>query len=248
MAVPWLSTVTPFTLKYPAQYRAPLPPDLTSSEYTRDYNEVKALGALVNSARTPEQTDIAYFYADNAFLYWNRALQGIANTYLNDIGDSARLFALVTMAMADAAITAWDTKRHYYLWRPITAIQQGDSDGNPLTAGDPTWQSLIVNPNYPDYTSGANNLSGSATRMLALFFGTDEVPFSITSNFPLAIQKTRTYSRFSDAADDVVNARVYLGIHFRFADTVARKQGKRVADWAFSHVLRPIEDSDDSDE
>ena len=114
MAVPWLSTVTPFTLKYPAQYRAAPPPDLTSSEYTRDYNEVKALGALVNSARTPEQTDIAYFYADNAFLYWNRALQGIANTYLNNIGDSARLFALVTMAMADGAITAWDTKRHYY--------------------------------------------------------------------------------------------------------------------------------------
>lgn len=244
MAVPWLATVTPLTLRDPSQFRAPPPPRLKSSEYARDYNEVKALGSLVNSARTPVQTDIAYFYADNAFLYWNRALQGLANTYLDNIGDSARLFALVNMAMADAAITAWDTKRYYNVWRPITAIQEGDNDGNPRTAGDPTWLSLIANPPYPDYSSGANNLSGSATRMLAHFFGTDEVTFSITSTFPLAIQKTRTYSRFSDAAEDVVDARVYLGIHFRFADTMARRQGRHVADWAFRHFLRPLDECD----
>lgn len=244
MAVPWLGAVTPFTLKDPTQFRAPPPPRLNSREYARDYNEVKALGALVNSIRTPEQTDIAYFYADNAFLYWNRALQGLANTYLNNIGDSARLFALCSFVMADGPITAWDSKRYYHLWRPQTAIQEGDNDGNPRTAGDPTWQSLILNPNYPDYTSGANSLSGSVTRMLAHFFGTDEVTFSITSNYPLAIQKTRTYSRFSDAAEDVVNARILLGIHFRFADTAARRQGRRVSDWAFRHVLRPLRDCD----
>jgi hypothetical protein len=244
MAVPWLGSVTPFTLKDPAQFRAPPPPRLNSREYARDYNEVKALGALVNSIRTPEQTDIAYFYADNAFLYWSRALQGIANTYLNNIGDSARLFALCSLVMADGPITAWDSKRYYHLWRPQTAIQEGDNDGNPRTAGDPTWQSLILNPNYPDYTSGANSLSGSVTRMLEHFFGTDEVTFSITSNHPLAIQKTRTYTRFSDAAQDVVDARVLLGIHFRFADTAARRQGRRVADWAFRHVLRPLRDCD----
>src|SRR5438093_1705828 len=89
--------------------------------FARDYNEVKALGPLVNSTRTPEQTDIAYFYADNAFLYWNRALQGLANTYLDNIGDSARLFALVSLVAADGPITAWDSKRYFHLWRPITA-------------------------------------------------------------------------------------------------------------------------------
>ena len=145
---------------------------------------------------------------------------------------------------ADGPITAWDSKRYFHLWRPITAIQEGDNDGNSRTAGDPTWLPLIVNPPYPDYTSGANSLSGSVTRMLAHFFGTDEVTFSITSNTPQAIQKVRTYSRFSDAAEDVVNARIYLGIHFRFADTAARKQGSRIADWAFERFLRPLDDCD----
>ena len=246
MAVPWLGTVTPFTLDDPAQFRPhQAPPDLSSRKYAEAYNEVKALGASVNSSRTPEQTDIAYFFADNAFLYWNRAVQSLANTYLDNIGDSARLFALVNMAMADGAITAWDSKKYFNFWRPITAIQQGDNDGNPLTTGDPAWLPLIANPPYPDYTSGANSLSGAATRMLANFFGTDEVPFSLTSNTPQAIQKTRNYGRFSDAAEDVVNARIYLGIHFRFADTVAREQGRLIADWAFEHILRPLNDGDD---
>jgi hypothetical protein len=220
---------------------------LNSREYAKDYNEVKALGALVNSTRTPEQTDIAYFYADNAFLYWNRVLQSLANTYLDNIGDSARLFALVSLVAADGPITAWDSKKYYNLWRPITAIQEGANDGNPRTVGDPTWLPLIVNPPYPDYTSGANSLSGSVTRMLAHFFGTDEVIFSITSNTPQAIQKTRTYCRFSDAAEDVVNARIYLGIHFRFADTAARKQGEHIADWAFENLLQPVDDCDQHD-
>jgi hypothetical protein len=164
----------------------------------------------------------------------------VTGLYLTNIGDSARLFALSYMAMADAYITAWDSKTYWNFWRPITAIQEGNNDGNPHTVGDPTWQPLITTPNYPDYTSGANNNSGAVTTMLANFFGTDEVIFSMTSNTPQVIQKTRTYRRFSDAAEDVVNARVYEGIHFRFADVVARRQGSHVANWAFSHFLRPV--------
>jgi hypothetical protein len=254
MLVPWFATVTPFTLREPSQFRAPPPLPLDSSQYTAEYNEVKTMGALVNSARTPEQTDFAYFFADNAILYWNRALQGIASTYLDNIGDSARLFALVTLAMADAGITAWDSKRLYHFWRPVTAIQNGDNDLNPYTAGDPNWLPLITTPSYPEYTSGANNVSGSATRMLQHFFGTDEVSFSLTSNFPKAVQKTRAYSRFSDAADDVMNARIYEGIHFRTADVLGRRQGEDVADWAFKHILQPLHegghhgDHDDDDD
>jgi hypothetical protein len=241
MVTPWLGAVTPFTLKYSAQFRAsPPPPHLTSGEYAKDYNEVKALGSLISSARSPEQTDIAYFFADNSILLWTRVLRTVTGTYLSNIGDSARLFALSYMAMADAYITSWDSKRHWNFWRPITAIQQGDNDGNPRTAGDPAWQSLITTPSYPDYTSGANNNSGALTTMLANFFGTDRVTFSMTSNTPQVIQKTRTYRRFSDAAEDVVDARIYAGIHFRFADTVARRQGSHVANWAFSHFLRPL--------
>ena len=244
MAVAWLASVTPFTLKDPTQFGAPPPPSLNSGRYTQDYNEVKAMGALVNSSRTTEQTDLAYFYADNAFLYWNRAIQGLAGAHLNNLGDSARLFALCSLAMADAPIVCWNTKRYYNFWRPITAIQEGDNDGNPKTDGDSSWQPLIVTPAYPDYTSGANSVSGSVSRMLENFFGTDEVTFSITSNFPLAVRKTRTYSRFSDAAQDVVDARILLGIHFRTADEVARRQGKQVADWAFNRVLRPLDENE----
>jgi hypothetical protein len=143
--------------------------------------------------------------------------------------------------MADAVITAWDTKKRYVFWRPITAIREGDNDGNPRTAGNPDWQPLVNNPNYPDYTSGANNVTGAVTRMLALFFGTNKVSFSVTTTNPLALQQTRTYDRFSDAAKDVVKARIYEGIHFRFADAAARRQGMCVANWAFEHFLQPVD-------
>ncbi len=241
MVTAWVATVTPFTLKDPAQFRASPPaPHLTSGQYAKDYNEVKALGGLNNSSRSPEQTDIGYFFADNSILLWTRALRTVTGTYLNNVDDSARLFALSYMAIADAYITAWDSKKYWNFWRPITAIHEGDKDGNHRTAGDTAWQPLITTPNYPDYTSGANNNSGAVTTMLANFFGTDEVTFSMTSNTPQVVQKTRTYHRFSDAADDVVDARVYLGIHFRFADVVARRQGSHAANWAFSHFLRPV--------
>jgi hypothetical protein len=250
MFSPWMAQFDPFTLTSSTRFRAAPPPALTSERYTRDYNEVKALGALVNSTRTAEQTDIAYFYSENFPAQWNRALRGVANRYLRRTGDSARLFALANAATADAVITSWDTKKLYFFWRPLTAIQEGDHDGNTQTAGDPGWQPLINNPNYPDYSSGANNVTGAMTRSLELFFGTDKVTFDVTTLAPQAIKKTRTYHRFSEAMQDVVNARVYLGIHFRFADLVGRAQGRSVADWTFNHFLLPLEDHDhrDSDE
>jgi len=247
MLAPWLATVLPFTLTSPSQFRAPTPPSLTSQRYATAYNEVKSLGARFNSARTPEQTDLALFWAANYQVLWNHVLRDVAAAHVHNIDDRARLFALANLAMADAVITAWDTKLHYVFWRPLTAIQEGDSDGNPETAGDPDWQPLINNPNYPDYTSGANNVTGAATRALALFFGTDEIAFSVTTTNPTALQQVRTYNRFSDAAADVVNARIYEGIHFRFADVQARKQGRHVAQWVFSHFLRSVDDDDHDD-
>ncbi len=242
MAFVFMATSDPFTLTGPTRFRADPPPALTSERYRRDYDEVKALGAYSGSARTPEQTDIAYFYSENFLAQWNRAIRGIVNQHVPRMGDRARLFALANLATADAVITAWDSKLFYAYWRPLTAIREGDNDGNPDTIGDPTWQSLINNPNYPDYTSGANNITGAMTQSLALFFGTDRMTFDVTSLAPLAVQKTRTYHRFSEAAQDVVDARVYLGIHFRFADTAARKQGRRVAEWVEGHFLLPLDD------
>jgi hypothetical protein len=240
MAAAWMGQFDPFTLTSPTRFRAPPPPDLTSTRYSADYAEVKAFGSLASAARSAEQTDIAYFYSDNFLAQWNRALRGIAAQRLRRTGDTARLFALANLATADAIIAAWDSKRFYAFWRPLTAIRAGESDGNPNTIADPAWQPLINNPNYPDYTSGANNVTGAMTRTLERYFGTDRMTFEVTSLAPLAIRKSRVYHRFSAAAQDVVDARVYLGIHFRFADTAARTQGRRVADWTFSHFLLPI--------
>jgi hypothetical protein len=240
MFAPWMADFHPFALTGPARHRAPVPPALTSDRYTKDYDEVKAKGALTGSTRTAEQTDIAYFWTDNFLVQFNRMIRGIVDQRVPNTGNRARLLALANLAMADAAITAWDSKRYYFLWRPVTAIREGENDGNPATAGDPAWQSLVNNPNYPDYTSGANNLTGAVTKMLERFFGRDDITFKITSNAPAAVKKERTFRSFSAAAQQVVNARVYLGIHFRFADTEARNQGRAVANYVYDHYLLPL--------
>jgi hypothetical protein len=248
MLAPWLSVVTPFTLTSNSQFRAVPPPSLASKRYAAAYNEVKSLGARFNSGRTAEQTEIGLFWYSNYLVLWYHALRDIADAHVHNIDDSARLFALASLAMGDAVLTAWDSKYHYASWRPITAIRNGDSDGNPETVADPNWEPLQNNPNYPEYTSGANNVTGAVTRMLALFFGTDEMTFTVTTtNHPPATTTTRTYNRFSDAAADVLNARIYAGIHFRFADLQGRRQGRHVAQWIFSHFLRSVDDDDHDD-
>jgi hypothetical protein len=237
MAVPWLAADKPFTLKDAAQLRAsPPPPNLKSGEYAHDYNEVKVLGRATLSSRTPEQTALAIFYAGNFITLWQGTLRGIATANGFGVGDSGRIFALANLASADAVITAWDSKRYWNFWRPITAIREGDNDGNAKTAGDPNWLPFLDTPPYPDYTSGANNLNGSMTRTLELLLG-DRTTFTVASTF---VNQTKTYHRFSDMADDVVDVRIYQGIHFRSADEVARRQGSRASDWAVSHFLRPL--------
>ena len=126
---------------------------------------------------------------------------------------------------------------------PVTAIHEADDDGNPDTEADGTWTPLLNTPPYPDYSSGANNVTAAMTRTMELFFGTDEMSLTVTSNaadLPLE-KRTRTFERFSDAAAEVVEARIYLGFHFRFADTAAREQGSRIAKWTFTHVLKPLD-------
>jgi hypothetical protein len=145
------------------------------------------------------------------------------------------------MAQADTLIAVWDAKFHYNYWRPLTAIRNGDVDGNPDTVGDVNWDSLINNPAYPDYTSGANGVSSSAMYSMEHFFGKDNIDFSMsTTNTGPTNQDTRTYTSFSQAIQEVVDARVLLGIHFRFADETARDMGKNIAKWGFKNYLRPL--------
>ena len=246
---PWLAGVRPFTMHSGSQFRVDPPPDLTSKQWADDYNETKTVGSLTSTTRTAEQTEIGYFWADSGPLLWQNALRYISGTYLHDIGDSARMFALADAALADAQIACWDSKYFYNYWRPITAIRLGDQDGNRATVVDPDWQPLINTPNFPEYPSGHADVSGAVSHMLRLFFGRDELTFQMTTTNTLAPQKTRTFTRFSQAEHEVINARVYVGIHYRNSDTTARAQGVRVANWVFKHSLRPVDEpGDDSEE
>ena len=224
-AAEFLAYMTPYVIQSSSQFRPQGPPALNSGRYRKDYNEVKRLGGDVNSERTQEQADLATFWNLNFGTQWQRAVRDIAAAHVDNISDSSRLFALVSLSMADAMITVWDSKRYFMLWRPVTAIQEGDSDGNPHTDGDVNWRPLVNTPPYPDYTSGANGVSWAAVRALKLYFGTDHFTFVYTSNNPAAIPPTREFTRFSDAGEQIIEARILQGIHFRFADEDGREAG-----------------------
>lgn len=238
--VPWVANVRPFTLSDVAGYVADEPPSLTSAQYTADFDEVKAMGAKSSTTRTPAQTQVAYFWADSGPHMWQRAMRDIASRHLTNLGDSARMFALANLAGADAQIACWVTKYEYNFWRPISAITLADQDGNPDTVADPNWRPLINTPNFPEYVSGHTLSSSAVTGVLERLFG-KKLVFTITTANGLANPKTQTYSRFSDAIDDVVDARVWSGIHYRTSDLEGARQGERIAKYAFKHHLLPGE-------
>lgn len=242
MAFLFIAFVQPFTLNRVSQFRPPPPPPLNSVTYLREYEEVKARGNV--HAHPNSETDVARFWSGNFGAQFNGVMRQIANAQGLSVGDSARLFALANIAAADTGMAVWESKYFYNFWRPITAIQEGDSDGNARTAGDVTWAPLVANPPYPDYVSGANGFTGVFTGMLELFFGTDQMNFSVTNSNPLLIEKERFYTRFSQAAEEVVDGRILLGIHFRSADVEARRLGNRIAHWTFQKFLRPLPGSE----
>jgi hypothetical protein len=220
------------------RWRAAPPPALTSAAYAADFAEVKALGGKTSAARTPAQTETALFINPIAPAALQAALRDLVTRRGMDISDSARLFAAVNMSVGDSGRVTWDNKFHYGLWRPLTAIRLADTDGNPATEADPAWDSLLANPPYPDYTSGLNSVTGSATRALTRVLGTDRIDLYITSagtGTPL----TRHYATADALCQDAIDARVWSGLHFRFADVAADATGRRVADWALDHYFQP---------
>ena len=235
----------PFAIADHSQFRPPGPPSLDSSKWAADYNEVKALGAAVGSTRTPDQTEIAQFWADGAGTetppgHWNHIAQDVGAAQGNTLEQNARLFALLNIAMADAGICAWDAKYTYHNWRPVTAIRNGDTDGNPATEPDPGWSSFIVTPPFPDYVSGHSTFSSAAATVLALFYGTDAISFQTGSDFLPGV--VRSFSSFSAAANEAADSRVYGGIHFRFASDDGLAAGLSIGEWTFTHYLQPKAD------
>ena len=220
------------------KWRAAPPPALTSAAYAADFNEVKALGSKSSAARTAAQTETALFINPISAAPLQASLRDLVTRRGMDISDSARLFAAVNMSVGDAGRVTWDNKFHYGLWRPITAVRLADTDGNTATEADPTWEPLIANPPYPDYTSGLNSVTSSATRALSRVLGTDRIDLYVTTTGTGA-SITRHYATADALCKDAMDARVWSGIHFRFADTAADTTGKRVADWALDRYFQP---------
>jgi len=232
--LPQWGFVTPFAMPHSSQFRPPGPPlPLDSAKYVADVNEVRALGAAVGSTRTDEQSQIALFWADGAGTetppgHWNSIAQTVGAAQGNTMEQNARLFALLNIAMADAAICAWDAKYTYDFWRPVTAIRSG---------GDTTWSSFIVTPPFPDYVSGHSTFSGAASTVLAMFYGTDYISFTTGSDFLPGV--TRSFARFSAAADEAAVSRLYGGIHFRSANEDGQAAGIVIGEWAFANYMQP---------
>jgi hypothetical protein len=235
---PWLGFVTPLLVHSPTQFRPPPPPPLTSGTYTRDFNEVKAYGSATSAGRTPEQTATALFFSGNAFVQFNAALRDQATLRNLDIAQSARMFAGVDMSMADAIITVWRAKYKYGTWRPITAVNLADTDGNPRTISDPAWVPLVATPPYPEYPSGYNSAAASATGALEELFDSNQLNLTLISTAVPNV--TRHYDTGSALRADVVDARVWLGFHFRFADIASRDLSLRLSKWTIDHYFQPV--------
>jgi hypothetical protein len=237
---PWVGFVKPFIVANVEMLRTDGPNVLTSAAYAEDFNEVKELGSLTSTSRTADQTAAAIFWQDSGPAIWNRVYRALATSRGLDIADSARLFAMTNLAAADGSIGCWNDKAYWSFWRPITAIREAASDGNPATEPDPNWLPLfdpsvpvsgapLVTPGFPDHPAGHTCISGATVHALQAFFGTDKVSFTATSNKCLpAPCPPRSFDRFSDALEEIIDARVWGGIHFRTADVQGAVLGKKV--------------------
>lgn len=248
---PWWRQVRPFVLMNAAQFRPAAPPALDSSAFTTALAEVADLGQVDSATRTAEQTEIANFWAQATHVPFNEIARKVATTRALALVDSARLFALLNLALADSRIAAWDSKYTYGFWRPITALaadpnvdggtahDAGDGDG-----GVP-WTSLLETPAHPDYVSGHSTTGAAGAKILQLFFATDAASFSVGSDTLPAV--TRSFTSFSAAADENGRSRIYGGIHYEFSNVAGKALGASVAQWVFDHALQdrspPVEDA-----
>jgi hypothetical protein len=245
---PGWADVTPFVLKDSSQFRPGPPYAVTSKKYTADFNEVKALGGddATGSARTPEQTEIALFWVESSPLQWNRITRTVSGTEGLDMWENARLFGLLNIALADGYIGSFETKSHYNYWRPVTAIQTAETDGNPDTSADPTWTPLVTTPPIPDYDSAHSVEGGAAAAVLKRFFGTDDISFT-TCSLTLPVGSTctdaspvlRSYTSFSQAEEENGLSRILVGFHFRDAVEAGIKHGEKIGKRAVDLYLRP---------
>jgi hypothetical protein len=245
---PWVARLKPFLMRAPDQFRTEGPNALTSAAYTKDFNEVKSVGALNSTARTADQTTAAIFWQFPPAALWNGLARDLITGRALGTADSARLLAMLDLATADAAIACWSDKYRWNFWRPIAAIREADTDGNPRTVADPGWRSLfdpdtqtsppLTIPAFPEHPSGHGCVTGAAVNTVRTFFGTDKIAVDIRSGrFPGV---PRHFDRLSLVVKEVIGARVWGGIHFRTADVQGTVLGRKVVRWMHHHYFQPV--------
>lgn len=241
VAAPHWRAVTPFTMHAPEQFRVAPPPALASAAYATDFNEVKATGSKAADARrSTVQTEYAAYWYEFSDSGWNRIARVVARDRPQDLWQRARTFALLNAVMADAYIAGWDSKLHYNLWRPITAIQQAGTDGNPATSADAHWEPMLITPPVQDHPSTHSALGAAAAVVLTQAFGSDRVSFTMASPSALPHAPARSFNSFSDAARENADSRVRAGLHFRFATSAGLQLGTQIGQQAIQNVLGPV--------
>jgi hypothetical protein len=245
----WVSNLTPFLIESPSQFRSAGPNALTSAAYAEEFAEVKEVGALNSSTRTADQTTAAIFWQAPPAALWNRLARDLSAEHDISVAKEARLLAMINLAAADGAIACWNEKYYWNFGWPRAAIQEAGTDGNPATVADPAWEPLfhpstattppLITPPFPEHPSGHGCVSGAVLHTLRAFFGTNDVAFDVHSGrFP---GQPRHFGRFTRALQEIIDARVWGGIHFRTADVQGAVIGKKVARYMRRHYFQRVD-------
>ncbi len=241
--LPGWGSVTTFGILDGAQFRSAPPPALNSVRYTRSYLEVKDVGEVNSQDRPLDRTNVAKFYMIPAVQVYNPAARQVSGEQGKTLSQNARIFALISMAVSDGLVSSMETKYFYNRWRPVTAIRAGDTDGNRRTVPDPNWLPLIATPPFPSYPSAHASAGGAARFVLEHFYGKDG--FDVTLTSPTAPGVSLHYTAWKQITDDIDDARIYGGIHFRFDQDEGARQGRSIGAFILDNKLRPV-DSDET--
>ena len=239
---PWVAVMKPFMLTSPSQFRVEPPPPLSSRRWVKEFNEIKAYGAADSTVRSPEQTAVALFWNANGANQSNQAFQDLAITHHMDPVETARVLAMGNLVDSDAGIACWDSKYHYLFWRPIMAIRNAQIDGNPATTPDPNWTSLLTTPNHPEYPAAHTCVTGAEAEMYATVLGTYHINVTIhgsADGTPNNWAAVHTFKTVTDLQQEVVNARVWAGLHYRGSALEGVEIARDVARWTLKRYFLP---------
>jgi len=242
---PWMATMQPFMIESTSQFRAPPPPALTSAQYAADLNETKAYGSATSAVRTPEETAIAYFWNANATSQLNQTLQNVATQHHMDLLDTVRLLAAGNMVSTDAGMACFDSKYTHRFWRPVTAIRNADLDGNSATSADPAWTPLVTTPNHPEYPSQHGCVTSALAQVLANAVGSTSIDATVpgATGGGTTLTTTQTFATVNDLLTQLVNARVWIGFHYRNSVVRGENLGTSVANWALQRYFLPTHEN-----